>query len=245
MSKYTMTIEEYCIARFAADSLAEDPDYDVRRAPIDITPEDAYLYVSTEIFSNDMAFYTTDPLIMVDFVKRWTDEFYFTEIGQETMARFRWTFRAWMNNNMEYYGALYNSQLSSIASLDPTYKKTVHDDLEKSGSEKDELDHGLTVTLTPTNRGTKNKIIPLGGASEVELNESTEVGTEETKNTGKDSTTRSFTNRWDKRTMTEEITGRTVDDQIRMTREFRDLILDINTMIFKQMRRDHLFMEVW
>ena len=245
MSKYTMTIEEYCIARYAADRLADDPTYDVRRAPIDITPDDAYNYVSTEIFQTDMAFYTTDPLVMVDFVKRWTDEFYFSEIGQETVARFRWTFRAWMNNNMEYYGHLYDSQLANIAALNPTYKKTVKDDLNKLGTEQDSMLHGLSTTFTPTNRSTKNKIIPLGGSAEVELGETAETGTETTANSGTDTNTKSFTNRWDKREITEEITGRTIDEQIRMTQAFRDLILDINTMIFKQMRKDHLFMEVW
>ena len=244
MSKYTMTIEEYCVARFLAYKLEEDPSYPPIMAPMEMTLEDAYQIVAHEIFTTAMPFYNDDTDDAETFLEEWTDTFYFTEIGQETIQRFRIVFQAWMRNNMPYFAELYKARLTALSDLNPTYKKTVNDDLEKTGSEQDSNLHGLSTTTTPTDT-TTNKIIPLGGSAETELNQTVNGGSITQANSGTDTLTKSFTNRWDKRKITEELEGATISEKLEIYKGYRELIIDINSMIFEKMRKDHLFMEVW
>lgn len=245
MSKYTMTIEDYCLGRFIAKKLAADPDYDPRLAPAEITPEDAYDIVEADIFPASVPFYTDSAEVLREFIETWTDLFYFSEIGQETLGKFTRTLRAWLRDNMEYYTRLYASQVASVADLmaQSDYTRDLRDVLARTGTETHAVQHGLTVTDKP-GQVSKNSIIPLGGSAETELNQTALSGTSTTENTGTDTTTVT-PNTTDTRTVLETITGYQGQDKARVYEAYRALILDIDSDICKAMRRDGLFMEVW
>lgn len=245
MSKYTMTIEDYCLGRFIAGKLALDPDYDPRLAPAEITPEDAYATVAADIFPASVPFYTTDSAVLDEFIKSWTDIFYFSEIGQETLGKFTWTLRAWLRDNMGYYSQLYASQIGAVADLmeQSDYKRQLTETLRKTGSETRALQHGMTVTDNP-GQVSKNSIIPLGGTAETELSQTAQSGQSTTSQSGTDTTTIT-PNTTDTRTVTEIITGYQGQDKAHVYEAYRQLILDIDSEIFRAMRRDGLFMEVW
>ena len=257
MSKYTTTIEEYIQSRHFAvileeaeeqDVLPEDPRTLWLQAVQEVNddPEIGYQIVADEIFpdGSTVPFYTDDADVRAEFIKSWTDTFYFDEIGQETMGRFRITLRAYFRDNMPKWGDLYASRISDLQALASDYQRQMHDSNEKMGSETREMEHGLQVDFTPGATQT-NKIIPLGGSVEKELNQSLSGGKDTTENSGTDTDTLSFTNRVDSRWVTENITGATGLEKADLTAKYRELILDLDSMIFADMRAKHLFMEVW
>ena len=245
MSKYTMSIEEYCLGRYIAKKMATDPDYDPRLAPVEITPEDAYDTVASDIFPATVPFYTDDSALLREFIESWTDVFYFSEIGQETLGKFTWTLRAWLRDNMGEFSQLYASQVASVAELmeQNDYTRDMLDTLKKTGTETRALQHGHTVTDTPATT-TTNKIIPLGGSSETELSQVAQGGSGTTANTGTDTTTIT-PDTTDTRTVHETITGYQGVNKAAVYQAYRELIVDIDSMIFRKMRQDGLFMEVW
>lgn len=256
MSKYTTTIEEYIQGRHFAqvladaesqDTLPDDPRVLWIQAVSEVNsdPDIGYQIVADEIFpDSSVPFYTDDTTVKDEFLKAWTDTFYFDEIGQETMGRFRITLRAYFRDNMPRFADLYASRLSGLAALASDYQRQTHDSNEKLGSEQRNMQHGLKVNFTP-GATTTNKIIPLGGSAETELNQSLTGGKDVTENSGTDTDTLSFTNRIDSRWITESITGTTGLEKADLVTKYRELILDLDSMIFADMRAKHLFMEVW
>lgn len=257
MSKYTMTFEEYCQARHYAqlldqyiedDNVPEDTAAVWMQAVTDIEEDMtiAYEIISDEVFPDitTVPFYTSDVLEAAAFLMAFVDKFYFDEIGQETMARFKVTLRAFFREKMPYYKTLFDSKIADLTALASNYRREMTDDLTKSGTETDSLLHGHQVSFTPTSTQT-NKIIPLGGSTETELNQSVAGGTDTTTNSGSDTTTHSFTNRVDGRKIIEEITGARGLDRAELVEKYRALILDIDSMIFADMRSYGLFMQVW
>lgn len=256
MAKYTTTIEEYVQGRVFAlmleehlnnDDLPSDPAEVWIEAvqAIEQDPSIAYACVKAELFPDPEIFYTDDGDVYDNFIATWTDKCYFDEIGQETIGRFKITLRGWLRENMEYFRDLYASKIANLTALASDYQRQTHDSLEKLGSEQNQLSHGKTTTYTPTNRGTINKIIPLGGSAEVELAQTVESGTDSTADSGTDTDTLSFTNRVDSRWITENITGATAMDKAELVKMYRELIVDLDTMIISKMYADGLFMKVW
>ncbi len=258
MAKYTTTIEEYVQSRVFADMLQDALDNDnlpddprtlwvAAVTAIQQDPTIAYGIVGDELFPDpdNPIFYTNDADVYDNFIATWTDKCYFDEIGQETIGRFKITLRGWLRENMGYYTDLYNSKISRLSALASDYQRQTHDSLEKLGSEKNERGHGESITYTPTNKGTKNYIIPLGGSTETELNQTQETGSDTTAHSGTDTDTLTFTNRVDTRWITENITGATGMDKAELIKLYRDLIIDMDTMIIDKMYADGLFMKVW
>lgn len=256
MAKYTTTIEEYVQGRYFAyllqdaldnDELPDDPRVLWTKAVTDIEndPSLAYGCVKTELFPDPAIFYTDDSGVYDNFIATWTDKCYFDEIGQETVGRFKVTLRGWLRDNMGYYTDLYNSKIANLAALASDYKRETTDTLDYKGSEQNQRQHGESVTYTPTSKGSKNYIIPLGGSTETEINQTQETGSDTTAHSGTDTDTRSFTNRQDVRSIIEEITGARGGEHAELIKAYRELIIDLDTMIIKQMYHDGLFMKVW
>lgn len=257
MGKYTISIEEYCQARYYAsllndmienNTVPEDPRgvwVQVIRDMAD-DPTIAYNIVADELLPDldTVPFYSTNSDDKDNFIMAWTDKFYFDEMGQDTPEKFRITLRGFFRENMGMYADLYKSKLSGLSELASDYKRTTHDALEKLGKETDKLTHGLKTEYSPTATQT-NKIIPLGGSTETELNQTVAGGKDTTENSGNDTTERSFTGRVDSRWIVEELTGATGKDRAELVQAYRDLIIDIDSMIFNDMRKYGLFMHVW
>ena len=156
MSKYTTTIEEYIQGRHFAQVLADAESQDTLPddprtlwiqavSEVNSDPDIGYQIVADEIFpDSSVPFYTDDTTVKDEFLKAWTDTFYFDEIGQETMGRFRITLRAYFRDNMPRFADLYASRLSGLAALASDYQRQTHDSNEKLGSEQRSMhDHLL------------------------------------------------------------------------------------------------------
>lgn len=240
-----MTIQEYIVGRYIAEGLASDPDFVPETAAMNISENEIYALVRSEIFPETIPFYSDSSAELDEFIQQWTDVFYFSEIGAETMGRFRWTLRAWLRTNMTRYRELYSSKIVSVRDLmdQNDYVRHVNDNIRRTGTNTVDLTHGLTVTDTPGETST-HRIIPFGGTSETEISQQQQGGQRTSANTGKDSTV-TTPDLTDVHDTWETVNGYQGVNKADVVRAYRYLIFDINTEIFAAMRRDHLFFELW
>lgn len=66
-----------------------------------------------KVFNFDYNFYTEDPEIKKNFERKFIDEYYFNEIGFETVARFQHRLKTRLNKISNYYSQLYKTQLEA------------------------------------------------------------------------------------------------------------------------------------
>lgn len=68
---------------------------------------------SFELFDFDYKFYINDAARKKEFEKKFIDTYAFHEIGDETVARFKFKLRAELNLRADYYNQLYKTQLAA------------------------------------------------------------------------------------------------------------------------------------
>ena len=77
------------------------------------TLELRHIHQTHKVFNFDYDFYTDSDIIKSKFEEKFIDEYFFHEIGQETVARFQHRLRTRLNKIMPYYKQLYNTELAS------------------------------------------------------------------------------------------------------------------------------------
>ena len=77
------------------------------------TLELRHLHETYKVFNFDYDFYTDSDVIKSNFEKKFIDEYYFNEIGMETVARFQHRLKTRLNKIMPYYEQLYQTELRS------------------------------------------------------------------------------------------------------------------------------------
>ena len=252
MAKYTTTIQEYCQSVHLAQQLQLNPDADPWNVIATMDDSDFYRIVRDYIFPAEWPFYNESTLDRKEFIEEWTDTFLYYEIGQDSMGKFRHVFKAWLRTNMPFYSKLAASELKDISDVVNNIDvwTTRKGDLSnKSGSmsRSGSTTYGKTDTFTP-GKTNKNSIVALGSAStERELNKSEEGGLETNVASGTDTTgyTDTYTNLKDTQDITEHRAGKDGSDVAKAVEQYRALIVDLNSMIFKQMKAEGLFMLVW
>lgn len=252
MAKYTTTIQEYCQSVHLAQQLEINPDADPWNVITTMDDSDFYRIVRDYIFPIDWPFYNDSTSDKQEFIEEWTDTFLYYEIGQDSMGKFRHVLKAWLRTNMPYYSKIASSELASVSdvinNIDVWVTKT-GELSKKSGSmsRAGSTTYGRTDTFTP-GKTNKNSIVALGtDATERELNKSEEGGSEKNVASGTDTNgyTDTFNNLTDTQDVTEHRVGKDGSDVAKAVEQYRALIVDLNTMIFKQMKAEGLFMLVW
>ena len=66
-----------------------------------------------KVFNFDYDFYTDDEQMKAEFEKKFTDYYFFDEIGFETVARFKHNLRSKLNLIMPYYKQIYRTELEA------------------------------------------------------------------------------------------------------------------------------------
>ena len=69
------------------------------------------IHQTYKIFDFDYDFYTNDETIKYNFEDKFINEYYFNEIGFETVGRFKQRLRTKLNKIMPYYSQLYQTEL--------------------------------------------------------------------------------------------------------------------------------------
>lgn len=251
MSKYTMTIQEYIQGVALSDAgRVNVPPYMFPVIIEEMSEEDIH-EIGRTLFPSNFPIYNESE--RTNFMDAFIDHFYFYEIGQETIARFKWVLKDFLNTRMPYYTQLYQSQLTSLEEAMKNY------DLEKEETNEGTAETNTTGKTTGTNASsttitadenatTKNLQFPLNSATIQEIsraennrNTSDETSTNEDTEVNSEGSSGTTTNN--------HITGRTHGmlgvNRVERTRAFRDLIISINEMIFRDAKANHLFMEIW
>ena len=82
--------------------------------------------------------------------------YYFCEIGDETVARFRWHLRATMHEQMPYFNQLYQSLnlvTDPLTNMHYTYSEAISENVSEEGSESRTGTVGRDVDVTETHTG--------------------------------------------------------------------------------------------
>lgn len=91
-----------------------------------------------ELFDFNYDFYTDEPEIKRAFEQKFIDHYLFSEIGYETVYRFKHALRAHLNKNMPYWTKLYATELEAM-NFDflnnKDYTETITRELERKGFE--------------------------------------------------------------------------------------------------------------
>lgn len=142
-----------------------------------------------EIFDFDMPFYTDDEAIKKEFQEKFLREYAFHEIGQETVARWKWQLQAKLHRIMPYYKQLYITELKSKNIeflLNKDYTETYTRNLTKDTEENSKVDTTTenTSTGTVSNTATGKVSDIANGVSDIGLTQGKLTGMSEDKSNG-------------------------------------------------------------
>lgn len=257
MSNYTITIQEYVISQALLTYTGNSP----MNYAASLSLDDIHTY-GVELFPKTFPFYVSAPATRIDFMHQFIDHFYFSEIGSETIAQFKWRLRDYLNIQMPYYTQLYNSQVKDLNELyDTTDYTRVRTETGKDNRTTSKSGSGTDNTNTTRSGSTSNNgsgdniayVYPInnnGTASEQSKTSSTSETAGTASETGKNerstASTESGTDNLDiSRNETETYTGYQGINKSEYIKAYRDLIVNINQDIFADMQDRGLFMKLW
>ena len=117
------------------------------------TLELRHLHETYKVFNFEYDFYVDSDVIKNNFEKKFIDEYYFNEIGMETVARFQHRLKTRLNKIMPYYTQLYQTELRS-KDIDFMLNKDLIETFERNLESDSESLNDLTVS----NRGINNNL---------------------------------------------------------------------------------------
>ena len=121
------------------------------------TLELRHLHETYKVFNFDYDFYIDSDVIKNNFEKKFIDEYYFNEIGMETVARFQHRLKTRLNKIMPYYKQLYQTELRS-KDIDFMLNKDLVETFERSLESDSNSLNDLTVNNTGVNNNLESNI---------------------------------------------------------------------------------------
>ena len=117
------------------------------------TLELRHLHETYKVFNFEYDFYVDSDVIKNKFEEKFINEYYFNEIGMETVARFQHRLKTRLNKIMPYYTQLYQTELRS-KDIDFMLNKDLVETFERSL----ESDSNSLNDLTVNNIGVNNNL---------------------------------------------------------------------------------------
>lgn len=117
------------------------------------TLELRHLHETYKVFNFDYDFYVDSDVIKNNFEKKFIDEYYFNEIGMETVARFQHRLKTKLNKIMPYYKQLYQTELES-----KNINFLLNKDLTETFERSLESDTNSLNNLTVSNKGVNDNL---------------------------------------------------------------------------------------
>ena len=121
------------------------------------TIELRHLHETYKVFNFDYDFYTDSDVIKNNFEEKFIDEYYFNEIGMETVSRFQHRLKTKLNKIMPYYKQLYQTELRS-KEIDFMLNKDLVETFERSLQSDSNSLNDLTVNNTGVNNNLESNI---------------------------------------------------------------------------------------
>ena len=206
------------------------------------TLELIHIHQTFKVFNFDYDFYTDSDIIKSKFEEKFIDEYYFHEIGQETVARFQHRLRTRLNKIMPYYKQLYDTELAA-KDINFLLNKDLTETFERVVTGESSSINDLTVSDQGETNNKESNIENGNASLELENGSLTNVSkTSLSNNTNSNNTSRDNTNQ-------NEITTLKSQGNIGITSsaelldKWRSVIINIDQMIIDAC--DDLFMQVY
>lgn len=206
------------------------------------TLELRHIHQTFKVFNFDYDFYTDSNIIKSKFEEKFIDEYYFHEIGQETVARFQHRLRTKLNKIMPYYKQLYDTEIAA-KDINFLLNKDLTETFERVVTGESSSINDLTVSDQGETNNKESNIENGNASLELENGSLTNVSkTSLNNNTNSNNTSRDNTNQ-------NEITTLKSQGNIGITSsaelldKWRSVIINIDQMIIDAC--DDLFMQVY
>ena len=206
------------------------------------TLELRHIHQTFKVFNFDYNFYTDSDIIKSKFEQKFIDEYFFHEIGQETVARFQHRLRTRLNKIMPYYKQLYETELAA-KDINFLLNKDLTETFERVVTGESSSINDLTVSDQGETNNKESNIENGNASLELENGSLTNVSkTSLSNNTNSNNTSRDNTNQ-------NEITTLKSQGNIGITSsaelldKWRSVIINIDQMIIDAC--DDLFMQVY
>ena len=200
------------------------------------------IHQTHKIFDFDYDFYTNDETIKYNFEDKFINEYYFNEIGFETVGRFKQRLRTKLNKIMPYYSQLYQTELRS-KDIDFMLNKDLEEVYERVLEGSNTSMNDVTVDNNSTSNVLESNIDNGNASLELEKGSLTNVG----KSTLNDSTTSSNsvndTTNQTERTKLSSKGNIGVTSSAELLEKWRKVIINIDDLIINEC--SDLFMQVY
>lgn len=206
------------------------------------TLELRHIHQTHKVFNFDYDFYTDSDIIKSKFEEKFIDEYYFHEIGQETVARFQHRLRTRLNKIMPYYKQLYDTELAA-KDINFLLNKDLTETFERVVTGESSSINDLTVSDQGETNNKESNIENGNASLELENGSLTNVSkTSLSNNTNSNNTSRDNTNQSEITTLKSQ--GNIgITSSAELLEKWRSVIINIDQMIIDAC--DDLFMQVY
>ena len=206
------------------------------------TLELRHIHQTFKVFNFDYDFYTDSDIIKSKFEEKFIDEYFFHEIGQETVARFQHRLRTRLNKIMPYYKQLYDTELAA-KDINFLLNKDLTETFERVVTGESSSINDLTVSDQGETNNKESNIENGNASLELENGSLTNVSkTSLTNNTNSNNTSRDNTNQNEITTLKSQ--GNIgITSSAELLEKWRSVIINIDQMIIDAC--DDLFMQVY
>lgn len=206
------------------------------------TLELRHIHQTYKVFNFDYDFYTDSDIIKSKFEQKFIDEYFFHEIGQETVARFQHRLRTRLNKIMPYYKQLYDTELAA-KDINFLLNKDLTETFERVVTGESSSINDLTVSDQGETNNKESNIENGNASLELENGSLTNVSkTSLSNNTNSNNTSRDNTNQNEITTLKSQ--GNIgITSSAELLEKWRSVIINIDQMIIDAC--SDLFMQVY
>ena len=206
------------------------------------TLELRHIHQTFKVFNFDYDFYTDSDIIKSKFEEKFIDEYFFHEIGQETVARFQHRLRTRLNKIMPYYKQLYDTEIAA-KDINFLLNKDLTETFERVVTGESSSINDLIVTDQGETNNKESNIENGNASLELENGSLTNVSkTSLSNNTNSNNTSRDNTNQNEITTLKSQ--GNIgITSSAELLEKWRSVIINIDQMIIDAC--DDLFMQVY
>ena len=200
------------------------------------------IHQTHKIFDFDYDFYTNDETIKYNFEDKFINEYYFNEIGFETVGRFKQRLRTKLNKIMPYYTQLYQTELRA-KDIDFMLNKDLEEVYERVLEGSNTSKNDVTVDNSSTSNVLESNIDNGNASLELEKGSLTNVGKSTLNdNTKSSNSVNDTTNQTEKTKLTSK--GNIgVTSSAELLEKWRKVIINIDDLIINEC--SDLFMQVY
>ena len=206
------------------------------------TLELRHIHQTHKVFNFDYDFYTDSNIIKSKFEQKFIDEYYFHEIGQETVARFQHRLRTRLNKIMPYYKQLYDTELAA-KDINFLLNKDLTESFERIVTGESSSINDLIVSDQGETNNKESNIENGNASLELDKGSLTNVSkTSLSNNTNSNNTTKDNTNQSEK-TILKSQGNIGITSSAELLEKWRSVIINIDQMIIDTC--SDLFMQVY